>query len=172
MSIALFVTVTPIFVNNPPIQIIMYRILWLVVTLGSLSVRAQKTDQRLQKEIEQLLTGFNGSVGVYVHDLKKNRIAAVNADTRANTHLSIWITLYTSFIYFLTGYGAAMHSKSLPWSNATKSFLLPAIDVILCFLYHAQGLYHEPDGYQFQSLSYTTHDYRFSEVGYLCQSRF
>ncbi len=59
----------------------MHRILWLAVILGSLSARGQKTDLHLQKQIEQLVTGFNGRVGVYVHDLKKNRITSVNADT-------------------------------------------------------------------------------------------
>src|SRR6185312_12818771 len=42
---------------------------------------AQKTDHRLQKRIEQLLNDFNGTVGVYVHDLKKDRMAEANADT-------------------------------------------------------------------------------------------
>lgn len=59
----------------------MHRILWLIAVLGSITARAQRTDLRLQKQIEQLLSGFHGSVGVYVHDLKKNRVAGVNADT-------------------------------------------------------------------------------------------
>lgn len=42
---------------------------------------AQKTDFFLQKQIENLLPGFHGSVGIYVHDLKKNKIVAINADT-------------------------------------------------------------------------------------------
>lgn len=42
---------------------------------------AQKTDEALQKEIANLIRGFNGDVGVYVYDLSKNKIAGVNADT-------------------------------------------------------------------------------------------
>jgi beta-lactamase class A len=53
----------------------------LIFLFASFSARAQKADLHLQKKIEQLLAGFNGEVGVYVHDLEKNRIAAVNADT-------------------------------------------------------------------------------------------
>ncbi|MDP4211758.1 MAG: serine hydrolase [Bacteroidota bacterium] len=60
---------------------IMHRILCLGLILLTLSARAQKTDLRLQKQIEELVAGFHGSVGVYVHDLKRNRIAAVNADS-------------------------------------------------------------------------------------------
>jgi beta-lactamase class A len=44
-------------------------------------VSAQKTDKNLQKQIEALVSGFHGTVGVYVHDLKKDRIAAYHADT-------------------------------------------------------------------------------------------
>jgi beta-lactamase class A len=42
---------------------------------------AQKTDKDLQKQIEILVKGFHGTVGIYVHDLKKDRIVAYNADT-------------------------------------------------------------------------------------------
>ncbi len=56
-------------------------ILLPIIVLASITTRAQKTDLRLQKKIGQLLSGFHGSIGVYVHDLKKNRIAGVNADT-------------------------------------------------------------------------------------------
>ncbi|HEY4154265.1 MAG TPA: serine hydrolase [Puia sp.] len=56
-------------------------ILWPAFLLLSLHVRAQKTDHRLQKQIEQLLTGFNGHIGVYVHDLKKDRVAELNGDS-------------------------------------------------------------------------------------------
>jgi beta-lactamase class A len=42
---------------------------------------AQKTDKSLQKQIEALVAGFHGTVGIYIHDLKKDRIASFNADT-------------------------------------------------------------------------------------------
>jgi beta-lactamase class A len=42
---------------------------------------AQRTDKKLQRELQQMLSSFNGSIGIYVHDLEKNRIAAVNADS-------------------------------------------------------------------------------------------
>ena len=42
---------------------------------------AQKTDNKLQKQIKNLINGFNGNIGVYVHDLKRNKIVAINADT-------------------------------------------------------------------------------------------
>lgn len=59
----------------------MFRYCCFILLFGSVSVRAQKPDLHLQKQIEHLLAGFNGTVAVYVHDLKKNRIVSVNADT-------------------------------------------------------------------------------------------
>ncbi|MGX5817354.1 serine hydrolase [Chitinophaga lutea] len=40
-----------------------------------------KHDRKLQQGIEQLLTGFNGTVGVYVMQLKSGKWAGVNQDT-------------------------------------------------------------------------------------------
>ena len=42
---------------------------------------AQKTDKDLQKQIDDLVKGYHGTVGIFVHDLKKDRIAYYNADT-------------------------------------------------------------------------------------------
>ena len=38
-------------------------------------------DKKLQRKIEKLFVGFNGSFGVYVKDLSNERIASINADT-------------------------------------------------------------------------------------------
>jgi len=49
--------------------------------LSSACSFAQKTDTHLQKKISELLKGFNGNVGVFVYEIRGNKIAAVNADT-------------------------------------------------------------------------------------------
>jgi beta-lactamase class A len=59
----------------------MRALLVIVVSFFSISLFAQKTDKKLQQQIESLIQGFQGDIGVYVHDLKKNRIAEVHADT-------------------------------------------------------------------------------------------
>jgi beta-lactamase class A len=58
-------------------KILLSFVLLLFSSLGN----AQKTDKVLQKEMTGLLQGFHGSVGVYVYDLSKNKIAGVNDDT-------------------------------------------------------------------------------------------
>ncbi len=45
------------------------------------TAQAQKTDKDLQKQIDDLVKGFHGTVGIFVHDMKKDRIAGFNADT-------------------------------------------------------------------------------------------
>jgi len=45
------------------------------------TIDAQKTDEKLTKELSQLIQGFHGDIGIYVHDLKHNRTVAINADT-------------------------------------------------------------------------------------------
>ncbi len=59
----------------------MQRIFLLCLLIGCIQLNAQKTDKKLQHQIETLLQGFRGDIGVYVHDLKKNRVVAVHADT-------------------------------------------------------------------------------------------
>lgn len=61
----------------------MKQLYWLVFLLGSLSVTAQlpKTDKKLQVQVQQLLTGFHGDVGVYIKNLRTGKTVAINADT-------------------------------------------------------------------------------------------
>ena len=42
---------------------------------------AQKTDKKLAAKLQELLNGFHGTVGIYVHDLEKDRSVAIGADT-------------------------------------------------------------------------------------------
>jgi beta-lactamase class A len=57
----------------------------ILFVLCVMSSYAQKTDKKLLRKVETLLQGFNGQAGVYVHDLKKNKIIAINADTVFST---------------------------------------------------------------------------------------
>ena len=51
---------------------------FILITIASF---AQRADTKLQKQIENVINGFNGDIGVYVHDLKHNKTIAINADT-------------------------------------------------------------------------------------------
>jgi beta-lactamase class A len=42
---------------------------------------AQKADKKFQKKIEETIQGFNGSIGVYIKNLKTTKVVSINADT-------------------------------------------------------------------------------------------
>src|SRR5215510_9379096 len=42
---------------------------------------SQKEDKKLQKEISELIKGFNGDIGIYVKDLRNDKTVFLNADT-------------------------------------------------------------------------------------------
>ena len=46
-----------------------------------ITAHAQKTDIKFQRKIESLIKGFHGDIGIYIKDLKSNKIVAINADT-------------------------------------------------------------------------------------------
>ena len=57
------------------------------VFLGLLSlfllpgVQAQKVDKKLQRQVEEVIRGFGGNIGVYIKNLANGKIVSVNADT-------------------------------------------------------------------------------------------
>ncbi len=52
-----------------------------ILLLVPIFCEAQKSNKKLQIEIETLVKGFNGDVGVYVKSLKTGKTVALNADT-------------------------------------------------------------------------------------------
>jgi beta-lactamase class A len=59
----------------------MKKFITFLLTFFSLYAVAQKTDKTLEKQIRDLVSGFHGTAGRYVHELKKDRVASFNADT-------------------------------------------------------------------------------------------
>ncbi|MDR3711583.1 MAG: class A beta-lactamase-related serine hydrolase [Puia sp.] len=47
--------------------------------------RTQRSDRALQRQLDTLIKGFHGNVGLYIYDLKKDKYAAINADTVFST---------------------------------------------------------------------------------------
>ncbi|MFD2527577.1 serine hydrolase [Flavihumibacter stibioxidans] len=61
----------------------MYRIFIALVLALILcqSLPAQKTDRKLQKQVEALVQGFGGVAGIYIKHLPSGKTASVQADT-------------------------------------------------------------------------------------------
>jgi len=59
---------------------------------------AQKTDRKLQEQVTELVKSFHGEIGVYVHDLKKNKRVAVNADSVFPTASMVKMAILTGIM--------------------------------------------------------------------------
>ena len=55
-------------------------LLLLTVLLCTVTATTQPTDKKLTAKIRQLISGFNGDIGVYVKSLKTGKVVAINAD--------------------------------------------------------------------------------------------
>ena len=90
---------------------------------------AQKTDKKLQKEIEAMISGFHGDIGVYVKDLKKNRIVAINADTIFPTASMVKIPILIGIMDKMNK-GELEDHQELVYSD---SMLYPGVDILGSF---------------------------------------
>lgn len=46
-----------------------------------LQAHAQKRDKKLQQQVESLVQGFGGNIGIYIKNLKNGKVVAIDADT-------------------------------------------------------------------------------------------
>jgi beta-lactamase class A len=89
----------------------------------------QKTDGRLQEQVEELLKGFNGDAGVYVRNLRTNRIVAIRADSLFPTASMIKVSI-------LTGIMAKLESGELDYHQVMlykDSMLYAGVDILGSF---------------------------------------
>ena len=56
-------------------------LLMAIILFGSTLCYSQKEDKKLQKEISELVKGYNGDIGIYIKDLKNGKNVFINADT-------------------------------------------------------------------------------------------
>jgi beta-lactamase class A len=59
----------------------MKQVLAFIFVVALLPVQAQKINKKLQQQLEILITGFKGDVGMYVKDLHTGKFASINADS-------------------------------------------------------------------------------------------
>ena len=91
----------------------MKKFLFFIFLLASVSSFAQKTDKRLEKEITDLLQGFNGNAGVFVYDLDGNKIAAVNADTIFPTASMVKVPILIGLMHKIHNGDLTYHQEML-----------------------------------------------------------
>lgn len=90
---------------------------------------AQKTDKRLEKEMAEMLQGFHGDVGIYVHDLGKNRVAALAADTIFPTASMVKLPILTGIMQKIRS-GELDYHQPLVYKD---SLLYEGVDILGSF---------------------------------------
>jgi beta-lactamase class A len=103
--------------------------LLLFITFTSHISFGQRTDKKLTAQISELLKGFHGEVGVYVHDLKKNKIVAVNADSVFPTASMIKIPIVTGIMDKIEK-GELQYHQPLTYKDA---LLYAGVDILGSF---------------------------------------
>ncbi len=79
--------------------------LFPAITMG------QQTDKKLQHQIENLVKGFKGDIGIYIHDLKHHKIVSINADTVFPTASIVKISILTGIMDKLEKEKLQYHQK-------------------------------------------------------------
>jgi len=80
---------------------------------------ARHPDARLQKAIEELVNGFEGDVGVYVHHLRSGRTAAVRADEVFPTASMVKVPILCG-VFAAIEQGKLKYNETLTYSEQLK----------------------------------------------------
>ena len=83
----------------------------LILFIVSNGLFAQKIDHRLEKMIAELVKDFNGDIGIYVHDLKNNKIASIQGDTTFPTASIVKIPILVGIMNKINNGELAYHQQ-------------------------------------------------------------
>jgi len=107
------------------------RIILVIVLLFSfqLSLTAQKPDKKLQRQVEELVRGFRGDVGVYIKNLKNGKVVAINADTIFPTASMVKVPILIGVMDKMNR-GELSYHQSLTYKD---SLLYAGVDILGSF---------------------------------------
>ena len=107
----------------------MKKIIFAILFFLPLFVAAQKTDKKLETQIREAISGFNGDIGIYVKNLKTGKTVAINADT-------IFPTASIVKVPILLGIMDRINNKELQYDSAftyKDSLLYAGSDILGSF---------------------------------------
>jgi len=108
----------------------MKKIFWLlVVSFVSLSSPAQKRDKKLERQVQELIKGFNGDIGVYIKNLENGKTVAINADTVFPTASMVKIPILIGIMDKINR-GELTYHQSLTYKD---SLLYAGVDILGSF---------------------------------------
>jgi beta-lactamase class A len=108
----------------------MKKIYCVLVACCFFAADAQKTDRALQKQIDALVEGFQGTVGIYIDDLKENRIATFQPDTVFPTASIVKIPILIGIMERIQLKELAFHQEMIYKDTLNYD---PGEDVLACF---------------------------------------
>jgi beta-lactamase class A len=104
-------------------------VFFIFCMLPGLTVIAQRTDKRLQAQVAELVKEFHGNIGVYAHDLEKNKIVAINADTVFPTASMVKLPILTGIMQKIEN-GELSYHQSFTYKD---SLLYEGVDILGSF---------------------------------------
>lgn len=105
------------------------RIAALILLFAALDATAQKTDTKLQKKVEELVKGFNGTMGVYIKNLNNGKVVAINADTIFPTASVVKVPIMIGIMDKINK-GELTYTQSLKYRD---SLLYAGVDILGSF---------------------------------------
>lgn len=100
-------------------------ILLLFITLTTFA----QTDQKLTAQLKAVTKGFNGDVGIYVHNLKTGKTVELNADTLFPTASMIKVSILSGLMDKIEK-GEMQYNQKLVYRD---SLLYPGVDILGSF---------------------------------------
>lgn len=104
-------------------------LLFLLAFFALLQLPAQKTDKKLQRQIEEAIKGFHGDIGVYIKNLKNGKTVAINADTVFPTASMVKIPILTGIMDKINR-GELDYHQNLTYKD---SLLYAGVDILGSF---------------------------------------
>ncbi|RYZ26689.1 MAG: serine hydrolase [Chitinophagaceae bacterium] len=101
----------------------------LLITIISISLPAQKQDKKLERQVQELIKGFNGDIGVYIKNLENGRTVAINADTVFPTASMVKIPILIGVMDKINR-GELTYHQSLTYKD---SLLYAGVDILGSF---------------------------------------
>lgn len=101
----------------------------LLITGYIFNCSAQKINKHLQRDIQELIKGFNGDIGVYVKNLRTNKIVSINADTIFPTASMVKIPILLGIMDKINK-GELQYHETLTYKD---SLLYAGVDILGSF---------------------------------------
>lgn len=104
-----------------------YNLLFTLLLTSSLVF--SQTDKKLTRQLQELVVGFNGQVGIHVENLKTGKTASINPDTLFPTASMIKVTIQCGLLDKIEK-GELRYNQKLVYND---SLLYPGVDILGSF---------------------------------------